>query len=128
MIERINLLQELSTESFGNHNGFLQLTTHVPCGLIPCPGEIGGNPRSFDEVDTPGVSHVLDEWAGQDGYRDDALDPGLDSLLDQNLVPLDPLDFWRQRTRYLRNFNGDPSSIRVEVFLSCYLTRKYIFD
>ena len=95
MIERINLLQELSTESFGNHNGFLQLTTHVPCGLIPCPGEIGGNPRSFDEVDTPGVSDVLDEWAGQDGYRDDALDLGLDSLLDQNLVPLDPLDFWR---------------------------------
>ena len=61
--------------------------THVPGGTISSTWEI--------DVDTAGpILAGVDEWAGQDGYRDEALGPGLDRLLDQNLVTLNLIDYW----------------------------------
>ena len=95
LISRILLLNELLTVGLCYQDRFFQLTTHVPGGTIPSIWEIDGNPGSLDDVDTAGpILAGVDEWAGQDGYRDEALGPGLDRLLDQNLVTLNLIDYW----------------------------------
>ena len=81
----------------------------LPVAQSPLPGRFYGNPQSLDDVNNPGpiiaFFSIIDEWAGQGGNRNDGLGPGLDRLINQNFVSLNPLDFWRERPGNLRNFD-----------------------